>query len=180
MAKLCSKCGSDGPFWKLSSTKDGLDYYCTSCRTSRNRDWAIKNPERKRELGRKNQKDAYTRFKIEFVTAYGGACVCCGESEIHFLTVEHLTPEARSRHKTGGKNLSGLPLLRRIKNEGYPDDITVLCANCNYAKGHYGSCPHENDPARYPKPFIIGVSQLGGPDVLWADQEEVLREARGE
>lgn len=29
------------------------------------------------------------------------------------------------------------------KREGWPDQYTVLCMNCNAAKARLGACPHE-------------------------------------
>lgn len=31
----------------------------------------------------------------------------------------------------------------KAKSENYPDKYTVLCFNCNCAKGAFGFCPHE-------------------------------------
>ena len=143
MKKTCTKCGSEGPFWNMTATKDGLDYWCTSCRKALNIQWRKDNPERNRELGRNNQYDRYSRLKREFVDAYGGACTCCGEMEIHFLTIEHLDGLPDYHKRQDGKRKPGLTLFSLIKEEGYPDDYTVLCMNCNYSKGHYGFCPHQ-------------------------------------
>lgn len=32
--KTCTRCGSEGPFYRVKSYKDGLDYYCKKCRDS--------------------------------------------------------------------------------------------------------------------------------------------------
>lgn len=137
MERTCTKCGSNGPFYPNGGS------WCIECRKAHNREWRKNNPERKRELGRKHQYDAHTRLKVELVEAYGGVCTCCGESEIHFLTIEHVNGIPSSHRLSSGKRLSGLALLRKIKSEGYPDTVTVHCMNCNYAKGHYGFCPHQ-------------------------------------
>lgn len=79
------------------------------------------------------------RLKLEFIAAYGGACTCCGEAEPSFLTCDHVDgrPEDHPRRGRGGVKLYAL-----AKREGYPATYTVLCFNCNSAKGIYGVCPH--------------------------------------
>lgn len=141
--KACIRCGSDGPFWKMSKTKDGLDSYCQSCRRAMNKRWKENNPEKVKALGRKNQSDRYTRLKKEYVEAYGGACQCCGEEEIHFLTIQHWNG-VPDHHKTAtGHRIDGNNMIQKIKDEGFPDAYGLLCMNCNHAYGHYGFCPHQ-------------------------------------
>ena len=67
----------------------------------------------------------------------------CGEPEIHFLTVEHKGGVPDHHKWPSGNRKTGIALFKLIRDEGYPDDYTVLCMNCNYAKGHYGFCPHQ-------------------------------------
>ena len=43
--KTCTKCGSNGPFYKDKSTKDGLTYTCRNCIRNRADEWVAKNPE---------------------------------------------------------------------------------------------------------------------------------------
>jgi hypothetical protein len=77
------------------------------------------------------------RAKIEGINHYGGKCNCCGESKIEFLTLEHLHGRDKGRRRRTGKGA-----WLEIKREGFPDKYTVLCFNCNCAKGIYGRCPH--------------------------------------
>lgn len=86
-----------------------------------------------------NKKEEATRAKIEGIAHYGGKCSCpsCGETQLEFLTLEHL----RGRDKTKKRRTGKLAWLE-AKRAGYPDDFTVLCFNCNCAKGIYGTCPH--------------------------------------
>jgi len=81
------------------------------------------------------------RLKREVILAYGGKCMCCGEREIEFLTIDHINghgKEDRAQHGTGNQ------FYRHLRQE-HPDHVQVLCFNCNWAKGHYGSCPHERE-----------------------------------
>jgi hypothetical protein len=51
-------------------------------------------------------------------------------------------------HKVGGRKhhegLTNLQIYARAAKEGWPrDKYQLLCMNCNFAKGHYGACPHQ-------------------------------------
>lgn len=77
------------------------------------------------------------KARLEGIAAYGGRCVCCGESRVEFLTLEH---------KRGIKNHEkrGAEGWLQLKRDGFPKgDHEVLCYNCNCAKGVYGKCPHK-------------------------------------
>jgi len=69
-------------------------------------------------------------------------CRCCKESSyIEFLQVDHVLGK---KHLTKEeKKLSGTYLHKYLKEHEYPPGFQVLCANCNFAKGMYGKCPHE-------------------------------------
>lgn len=76
--------------------------------------------------------------KIDGINHYGGKCTCCGEATYEFLTLEHL----EGRPKNNKKRRTGKGAWLQVKQEGFPDKYTVLCFNCNCAKGIHGSCPH--------------------------------------
>jgi len=78
------------------------------------------------------------KSKIDGIQIYGGKCQCCGESNIKFLTLEHLSGRDKTKKRRTGKMAWNIARL-----EGYPDTYTVLCYNCNCAKGVYGICPHQ-------------------------------------
>lgn len=77
--------------------------------------------------------------------AYGGVCVCCGESEPNFLTFDHIYNDGASQRRRG-KFRNGIgSIARYLKREGYPEGFQILCYNCNCAKGFYGMCPHQKE-----------------------------------
>lgn len=92
----------------------------------------------KKELATKKQNDA-NRAKFDGIKHYGGKCSCpgCGESIFEFLTLEHLNGRDKSKIRRTGKFA-----WLEARRAGWPKDLTVLCFNCNCAKGAYGSCPH--------------------------------------
>jgi hypothetical protein len=91
-----------------------------------------------KELGRK--KRIYERsVRLEGIQEYGGKCTCCGENVVEFLTLEHVN--GRSDEP---KKLTGYKAWASLKRQGWPKEgYTVLCFNCNCAKGIYGECPHQ-------------------------------------
>lgn len=92
-----------------------------------------------KEYQRHTQRNA--KIKYDVMSHYGHKCICCGESEIKFLTIDHINNDGSKFKGTSYRKGTGL-YLWIIKN-GYPSTFQILCWNCNCAKGLYGSCPHK-------------------------------------
>ena len=97
--------------------------------------------KKNREIISQKKKEYCNRIKTKGIEHYGGKCTCCGESIQEFLTVDHV--HGRTTKEKRQKNFRGKKMWLRAKSEGYPDKYTVLCFNCNCAKGAFGFCPHE-------------------------------------
>jgi len=81
-------------------------------------------------------------IKEETIKAYGGKCVCCGETDLLFLTLDHVYNDG-SQHR---KKLMALgnTFYLKMRTLGYPKyGLQVLCWNCHYAKTYFGTCPHK-------------------------------------
>jgi hypothetical protein len=79
-------------------------------------------------------------LKMAAFNAYGGpVCACCGETIPEFLQLDHVENNGAEHRKRG---LMGTALYQLLKSQGYPPGYQVLCANCNFAKGILGYCPH--------------------------------------
>jgi hypothetical protein len=81
------------------------------------------------------------------IRAYGGespACVCCGETQPAFLTLDHVNNGGRAHRREKGNQ----GVYHELRKGGYPPGFQILCFNCNMARGWYSSCPHdiEGDP----------------------------------
>lgn len=94
------------------------------------KDWYSKNSER--VLRQKKE------WREKAIVALGGICVCCGENDALFLTIDHVNNDGAEH--------------RRLVNRGYYRHIAlgqldyemqILCSNCNSAKQWYGECPHK-------------------------------------
>lgn len=84
------------------------------------------------------------RAKMDALGAYGSKCVCCGESNIEFLSFDHINNDG-AEHRKSVK--SDMATWLRLNN--YPPGFQILCFNCNCSKGMFGYCPHDsNVPSR--------------------------------
>lgn len=82
-------------------------------------------------------------LKIELFKLYGSVCICCGLTDIRFLTVDHVKHgRGNKRPKTDRRPLT---FYRRLIEQGYSEDYQILCMNCNWAKGVWGKCHHQQD-----------------------------------
>jgi len=81
-----------------------------------------------------------TKLKTQIVAGYGGKCTCCGESEITFLTLEHLNNDGDEHRKQYG---GGSGVYRNVIRRSFPKEYTILCYNCNLAKRGGKQCPHQ-------------------------------------
>jgi hypothetical protein len=174
--KKCTKCGIEREgsllcFYKDKSKIDGLHSTCKSCDndlTSLKR----KNPKyifefnkyqkiwlkkyrqtpKHKEWRRKAlivQSQKAKEAKRSIVDHYGGKCVCCGITDICFLSVDHINNDGfKDRDRKDGtkrKNrVSGYIFYKKIIKDNFPNNLQILCFNCNTAKQHNkGICPHQ-------------------------------------
>lgn len=90
--------------------------------------------------------DRNTVLRNEILSAYGGRCACCGETERIFLQIDHKNGGGRSDRKSG---LYSATWYRWLKRHEYPSDYQILCANCNWGKHlNGGICPHQSNRKR--------------------------------
>jgi hypothetical protein len=100
------------------------------------------------------EKNRYRRehrraIRVRVLTHYGAKCVCCGEIEMRFLTIDHILGGgfAHLRELKGKGGHGSEKLWRWLISKNYPDGFQVLCLNCNFAKTWYGNCPHRETKA---------------------------------
>lgn len=83
-------------------------------------------------------------LKQQVVVLLGGKCSCCGETELAFLSVEHVGRWGAQHRRNDGWKARGAELYRRIINGLYPKDkFDVLCMNCQIATKDGRECPHQ-------------------------------------
>lgn len=97
-----------------------------------------------KQCRRKDGKELYERMRLEALRTYSvtpyPSCVCCQETIIQFLGIDHINGGGREHRKEVG---SGFSFYRWLKRQDYPEGFQTMCHNCNQAKGQCGTCPHE-------------------------------------
>lgn len=92
------------------------------------------------DFARKNAKIKRDKIRESFITMYGGVCSCCNESNMGFLTIEHVLGQ---KGVARGKRELSTNAYKNALKEYRPDVYDVLCFNCNCGKSRNGGiCPH--------------------------------------
>ena len=81
------------------------------------------------------------KLKSEIIKKYGGKCMCCGEKEIIFLTIDHVNNDGNKERKT--YHSYGTPFYSKLLKEEISERYQLLCRNCNWGKHVNGTCPHQ-------------------------------------
>lgn len=82
-----------------------------------------------------------TVTQAEVIENYGSKCVCCGETEPRFLTLDHINGGGRKHRKEIGGHRK---LKQWLKANNWPrDQYRLLCMNCQFGFMHNGVCPHQ-------------------------------------
>lgn len=92
---------------------------------------------------RVRRKVYHDKTRDEVYQAYGGyRCVCCGEIEPLFLTIDHINNDGARHRKSLPSRYGGLYYW--LIKKGFPKGYQVLCMNCNMGKyRNKGICPHK-------------------------------------
>lgn len=161
--RKCRKCSAEKPLadFPLYRKPDGRRHECHACYKARHNAYFIADAEGRRAKARQhyaaNRSTSWTpekrqrhnenanRHRIylrELVYAeYGDRCVCCGESNPLFLTLDHVENDG---HKVRVQQGVSSRLYRWAIQNGFPDSLQLLCYNCNMGKARNGGvCPHK-------------------------------------
>ena len=89
---------------------------------------------------------------------YGRFCACCGETELKFLTIDHINNDGATHRKKVGH---GAGFYRWLINNNFPEGFQTLCWNCNCGR-RLGPCPHEIKLVKLaePKPISLFLDHL--------------------
>ena len=120
--------------WRERARTAGM---CDACRTS------LATIAKKCERCHERAIGYRQRIKREALDHYGGRCVCCGERNDAFLSFDHVNNDGAQMRRSIPSTNGGVALHYWLRRNGYPDVFQVMCFNCNYAKHHLGSCPHQ-------------------------------------
>ena len=97
------------------------------------------NPDKVKEYSRSYHKlnrehkvaynKKYHKAKSDIVlNAYGKICICCGEQNPLFLTIDHINNDGAAQRLSVGEGVTFYNWL--IKNN-FPNTLQCLCFNCN-------------------------------------------------
>jgi hypothetical protein len=115
-----------------------MTYTCKLCRLNKDeKDFPHENGKIRRYIcwSCRSKREVAQR-KLEMLSEFGWKCQCCGELMPQFLTLDHI--KGRSNNK------ANMYQWLEAKKKGFPkDEYQMLCMNCNFAKGHWGVCPHQ-------------------------------------
>lgn len=101
--------------------------------------WRKNNLDRAKEITNKSKKKYEERMKKLVFAHYGKKCACCGESQIDFLTIDHINGNGRKHRKKIKEKIC----VWLVKNK-FPKGFQVLCFNCNWGRyKNKGICPHK-------------------------------------
>ena len=148
--RVCRKCGLQaftkldlGAFVKHSLSPHGYTTLCTNCKNEHASKWRRANRgiiNKKRRIWRK-------RLRQRVINAYGGKCKCCGESELGFLSMDHIDDDGKQeREKYVGSWEMYSYMMRQFKEDSKQalNKYQVLCYNCNLGRyRNNGICPHK-------------------------------------
>ena len=133
--KRCPRCERRKPlsdFHRNAARRDGVHTYCKACNAEIT---GAKAGDPRHQEARRAQS---RRRREKLVADLGGECACCGEDRYEFLQIDHINDDgAEHRRRLGRPNLA----TSDIRAHGL-EHFRILCANCNFARGAYGECPH--------------------------------------
>lgn len=126
------------PQWVIENNyPDTIEILCWNCNCSKNKSKLHSNNPN--AVARRR---FAAKARHEAITAYGGACACCGTTKEEYLTIDHTNGGGTKHRKTIGATTATL-FFRWLKAQGWPTGFRVLCFNCNGARGAHGRCPHQ-------------------------------------
>ena len=109
---------------------------------------AAMTPSEQAEFRRKEcekSKRVFAVLKTAVFDAYGRVCVCCGEDEPGFLTIDHTENDGAEMRRNGTHGRSGTAFYQWLRKSGFPPNFQTLCYNCNLGKHRNGGvCPHQS------------------------------------
>lgn len=114
------------------------------------REWYRNAPEEVKQVQRDRAAKRWKESKKAVFDHYGRVCVCCGETDELFLTIDHIDNDGNKQRKASGTNSQYSLILR----DGFPSNLRTLCYNCNCGRAKNGGiCSH-------PTKLLVNASVL--------------------
>jgi hypothetical protein len=128
---------------------EGFQTLCYNCNSGRATNGGI-CPHKARK---RNKTIHHRRTKARVFRHYGWLCVCCGEPNEDFLSIDHINGCSSDLRKLHGL---GARFYRWLVKNGFPEGFQTLCLSCNMGRSRNGGiCPHkmlipESEPVTEP------------------------------
>lgn len=107
----------------------------------RNRDriWRKKNRIRFKDKWNLCKRNSDLKKKKLVFEYYGNKCSCCGESNLMFLSIDHI-----EGHGNKHRNQIKTKFYNWLVKNNFPSGFQTLCFNCNWGRHiNGGVCPHK-------------------------------------
>lgn len=144
MTKTCNTCNktlSVELFGLCRGNTTKKEWYHNKCKecTKEQRRTKYRTDETSRLKERSYSRQHYKDMRKSLLEYYGGKCSCCSESTYEFLVFDHINNDGNKHRRQHGT--SAREFVFWLK-KNLPNDIQVLCHNCNMSRAFYGVCPH--------------------------------------
>lgn len=133
----CGWPGCSKEVLEINSRTSKPYYYCGEHKQARKKHkqtWYENNREYVNAAASKRWHDLREKFLI----MYGNECVCCGEKEEAFLSLDHVNNDGSKHRKDVGNYGVYYDAIKIYDTSRFQ----ILCYNCNFAKQTRGKCPH--------------------------------------
>lgn len=116
---------------------------CREKRLADSKGYRQNNWEKAKKATSEANKRRYKGLKEKAFEVFGRVCVCCGEDNTIFLTLDHVNNDGAEHRKVIGKGAFGI--YGWLERNGWPTEgLQMLCWNCNMGKRiNGGVCPHQ-------------------------------------
>lgn len=144
--KVCSICknAKERTEFPLKLDASGKRYTSSPCKSCHREREKLKYQSTGRQVALKryyDKRDSTTKLRDIIHSAYGNKCVCCGQTDRLFLTIDHANGGGEAHRKS--HNHSAYAVFRDIIKGGFSDEYRLLCWNCNLATRYGKECPHQ-------------------------------------
>lgn len=137
---VCNSCRNERPVASYARRKDrSVTRVCKDCINAQTKGRYHKRLISKRAWAKENSR----KVREAAISHYGTVCACCGESDIGFLTIDHINDDDAEHRRLNGR----MPIQHILKRDNYPEGFQILCYNCNLGRQfnttNKGICPHK-------------------------------------
>lgn len=136
-----------------------------------------KTHNRCRECMLEHQRTTGKQSRMTVLNHYGPFCKCCGEDNTRFLTIDHINNDGAKQRKENKVTSTGYKYYTWIIKNNYPEDLQILCYNCNCGRQlNSGICPHQDQAASLVPDLSPAVRlDSGGLDLVGFSHDESAR-----